>query len=77
MHNYKMVQVPPAINVGSKEKGNEAASYLQEVVNQQAKDGWEFFRIDSIGIATSPGCLSALAGGKNILNTYYVITFKK
>ncbi len=74
MYEYKMVQVPPAINVGVKEKGNEAAAYLQSVVNENSIDGWEFYRVDSIGIEVSPGCFG---GNKNILKNYYVVSFRK
>lgn len=35
MYHYKMVQVPPNIQVqASKEKGNEAAVYLQSIANK-------------------------------------------
>lgn len=78
MYQYKMVQVPPNIEVQSKEhRGNEAATYLQGVVNSQAQDGWEFYRIDTIGVNVKPGCFAALLGQKEVLSTYYVITFRK
>lgn len=60
-YEYKMVQVPPTIEVKAKEqKGNEAAIYLESLSNSFAEKGWEFWRIDSIGAATSPGCLGGL-----------------
>jgi len=77
MFEYKMVQVPPTINVGTKEKGSEAASYLQNVVNESAVDGWEFYRVDNLGVKTSPGCLGALSGQKDQTLIYYVVTFRK
>ncbi len=33
MYEYHMVQVPPNISVSNKQQGNEAATYLQNVVN--------------------------------------------
>ena len=75
---YKMIQVPPNIQVqANQHKGNEAASYLEIVVNQHAKDGWEFYRIDSIGVNVKPGCLAALLGRKEDSYTYYVVSFRK
>ncbi len=78
MFKYKMVQIPPNITVQMKaHKGNEAAVYLENVVNKHASDGWEFQRIDSIGVQVQPGCMGATTGGKTENSSYYVITFRK
>lgn len=78
MYTYKMVQIPPNVSVEMKgRKGNEAAVYLQTVVNQHAEKGWEFQRVDSIGIQVRPGCLGGLFGQKPEQEQYYVITFRK
>ncbi len=78
MFEYKMVQIPPNIAVEMKShKGNEAAAYLETVVNQYAADGWEFQRIDSIGVDLQPGCFDALKGKQAEKSIYYVITFRK
>jgi hypothetical protein len=77
-YQYKMLQVPPVIRVKAKEQqGGEAAAYLEEVVNDWAQKGWEFYRVDPIGIRTEPGCLGSLIGQKVQLLEYYVITFRK
>lgn len=78
MYTYKMQQVPPNISIESKgRKGNEAATYLEVVVNEQARDGWEFHRVDPIGVQVRPGCLASLFGHKTEQSTYYVITFRR
>ncbi|MGH8383846.1 DUF4177 domain-containing protein [Pseudomonas sp.] len=78
MFEYKMVQVPPNVEVQAKQhKGNEAAAYLETVVNQYAKQGWEFYRVDTIGVSVQPGCFDALFGKKASLNNYYVISFRR
>lgn len=75
MYTYKMIQVPPNISVKAKDnKAGMAAAYLQNVVNEQAADGWEFQRVDTIGIEEQPGCFG---GGKAQFFQYYVITFRK
>ena len=77
-YKYKMVQVPPNIAVNAKaHKGTEAAAYLETIVNDMAGKGWEFFRIDSIGVNIQPGCFAALTGQKEVQATYYVITFRQ
>jgi hypothetical protein len=77
-YEYRMVQIPPNITVKQKEaKGNEAAFYLQRIVNEQARQGWEFVRVDTIGVQTQPGCLAALLGGQVRTLNYYVVTFRR
>lgn len=78
MYEYKMVQIPPNVAVEVKKHiGNEAAVYLESVVNKYASQGWEFHRIDTIGVALQPGCFGALSGKKTENNQYYVISFRK
>ncbi|OSN11679.1 hypothetical protein AU512_02055 [Lonsdalea iberica] len=75
MYRYKMVQIPPNISVKARDnKQGIAAQYLENVVNDYALDGWEFQRVDTIGIEEQPGCFSTNKTG--VVN-YYVITFRK
>ena len=77
MYRYKMVQIPPNISVEQKgHKGDEAAAYLETVVNKYASQGWEFYRIDSIGVNLNPGCFGSIFGKKEEDVLYYVITFR-
>jgi len=77
-YEYFMVQVPPTIQVKQKEYvGNEAAYYLQSMANQYAAQGWEFFRVDTVGVAVQPGCLAALLGQRQVVINYYVVTFRR
>lgn len=77
MHQYKMVQIPPGITLSKAQRGNEAAAYLEGAVNEMASQGWEFMRVDAIGVEVQPGCLGALAGIKGGSTVYYVITFRR
>jgi methylphosphotriester-DNA--protein-cysteine methyltransferase len=75
-YNYRMVQLSRNIKIkASEEKGDEAAVYLQTIVNDHAKQGWEFYRVDTIGVITEPGC-SSLFGKKEEMLLYYVATFR-
>ena len=75
---YKMVQIPPNIAVQAKKhRGNEAAVYLQTTVNAEAAKGWEFYRVDSIGVAVQQGCFGALMGRRDDYSSYHVITFRR
>lgn len=78
MYTYKMVQVPPNISVEvQNHTGNVAAAYLQTIVNKYAKEGWEFQRVDEIGVQVNPGCFDSLFGKKTEVYSYYVVTFRK
>ncbi len=77
-YEYRMVQIPPTIEVKAREqRGNEAAYYLQSIANEQAREGWEFYRVDTIGVVTRPGCFGALFGARQTLVEYFVVTFRK
>lgn len=76
IYEYKMVQIPPTIEVSAKgQKGNEAAAYLEELANRFAPDGWEFYRVDSVGVATPAGCFAPGQPAK--VESYYVVTFRR
>jgi hypothetical protein len=77
MYEYRMQQIPPAIVVSKASKGTEAAAYLEGIVNDMASDGWEFFRVDTIGVQVQPGCLGILGGQRQTNNAYYVVTFRR
>lgn len=83
MYRYKMVQIPPNVAIQAKgllgkapSPASVAAEYLEKVVNDRAKEGWEFYRIDEIGIISTPGCLAGLFGAQQSVSTYYVVTFR-
>jgi hypothetical protein len=77
-YEYKMVQMPPNIAVKAKEaQGNEAAYYLERIANEWAMQGWEFYRVDTVGVQMQPGCLGALLGAKATTYDYFVVTMRR
>jgi len=42
-----------------------------------SKQGWEFYRVDTIGMIEKPGCLAALFGARAGNFDYYVVTFRR
>jgi hypothetical protein len=74
---YRMVQVPPNIEVrAGQARGSEAAEYLNELVSTMAFKGWEFYRIDTLGVVERPGCLAGLLGVGTTRTEYYVVCFR-
>ena len=51
--------------------------YIYNLVDEQSKQGWEFYRVDTIGVVSKPGCLGSLLGAKETGISYYVATFRK
>ena len=78
-YKYKMVQVPSTLKfTGDPLKfGGAAAAFLQEVVDREAIDSWEFYRVDSLAVVVAPGCLGALSGQKEAFTNYSVISFRR
>lgn len=76
-YKYKMIQVAPNIEVSGAAKGNEAAVYLENIVNEMTSEGWEYYRVDPIGLTVRPGCLASLIGHRAYNVEYYVVTFRK
>ncbi len=74
---YRTVQIPPVIEAEPGASVWQMAAYLERVVNAQARQGWEFFRTDPIGISVPPGCLGALLGQQTTTVQYHVITFRR
>ena len=76
-YTYKMVQIPPSVEVKKGESNTGAAAYLQSIVNHEAKQNWEFYRVDEIGVSENPGCLLGFLGARGPIQLYYVVTFRK
>ncbi|WP_368910180.1 DUF4177 domain-containing protein [Proteus penneri] len=74
---YKTVQIPPNIQMNTRETGQEASTYLQTVLNQYASEGWEFQSVETIGVSVKPGCFESLKGTKESFTHYYVIVFRR
>jgi len=62
-HEYKVVPAPrrfPAADAG--EIAQEAASYLEVLVNDMARLGWELYRIEQVVVEVPSGRLARLTG---------------
>ena len=54
------------------------ADALAELANAEARDGWEFYRVDTF-TTYKKGCWSSLTGGQEVESqlTCYVATFRR
>lgn len=72
-YEYTVVEMPANI-WGEKGGKGEAARKLKSIIDEQAKDGFEFYRVDTFETTRPSGCLS-FSGPKTI--TYNVVTFRR
>ncbi len=75
-YQYKMVQLPHTFVV-KKQTESDIAPFLENLVNEHSLKGWDFYRIDSVGVAVNPGCLAGLLGNKQTMTNYNVVCFRK
>lgn len=75
-YEFKMVQLPQTF-VLKQDTGKEIAAYLEKIAHEMGAHGWEFYRVDSVGVAVQPGCLAALAGTRQTMTYYNVVTFRR
>lgn len=60
MSNYEY-HVVPFLGKIKGEKGN-VSSQLEQTINQETNQGWEFVTLNSVNIEVKPGCLGSLLG---------------
>ena len=86
MYEYKMVEMETAL-FSRRGRGGEglgrgsgaAAGYLENIVNDNTTEGWEFYRIDTF-VEHQRGCLAVVTLdmlGKVEEHTVYVATFRR
>lgn len=74
---YKMIQLPFVTVAEGIPITEQAAVYLEGIVNRWAAAGWEFYRIDSVGVRVVPGCLGSLFGMVPKDRLLHVVSFRR
>ncbi len=78
IYQYKMTQIPVNFAVqNAKGESPVAADRLEKLANDYAKQGWEFYRIDTVNVSVKRGCLAALMGRSADTAPYCIVTFRK
>ena len=72
-YDYKTAAIPA--NLISKGEGAAAAQVLQQVIDREATEGWEFYRVDSFTTTRPPGCFSFGQPGETA--SFNVATFRR
>jgi hypothetical protein len=74
---YRVVPFIGHIKSGEKDGAHKVAAQLQQVINEGAGQGWEFYRIDRVQIAVRPGCLASLLGAQTSYIGFDQIVFRR
>ena len=76
---YKCVPVPETIVTGimGKDAHEKAVLAYENIINENARDGWEFFSVDSIVSRQKPGCFGALMGKKGEDVAFKLLIYRK
>jgi len=77
MYEYKTVQIPRdlASKIGQAE--GVAARYMQETINANCCDEWEYYRMDNLTIIEKPGCFGVLFGKNDNYRSVGVLCFRR
>jgi hypothetical protein len=77
MSNYSYKVVPFIGQIKSGQSAVEVSKQLQAIIDQAAKEGWEFYQLTNTNIEVQPGCLAGLVGTKASYVTYDQVIFRK
>ena len=55
----------------------EVSDQLEDLINEGAKEGWQFEQINNVNIEVQPGCLASLFGAKTQYVRFDMVVFKK
>ena len=71
MKEYKTVAGPKSIQV---ERGNTQAAFdtFAEIINTQARGGWEYHSMETITVTEKPGCFQ-----QPVQTYYYMLIFQR
>ena len=78
-YEYRVVPFIGQIKRGvfSTENARTVSQQLQNMINKGAQQGWEFYRIDKVGIHASAGCLASLLGAKDTFLDFDQVVFRR
>ena len=74
-YTYKVI--PFMGHIKSNQGASDVSAQLESLINQHAVDGWEFYELDEVNIAVSPGCLAGLFGRPTVYTKYDQVIFRQ
>ena len=77
MKKYKTVAAPAAMSVNRKNSIFKAVEAYEDIINNEAADGWELEMIQQIPMVDEPGCLASLFGKTTEITYINMLIFSK
>ncbi len=79
---YKVIAIPRDIGImrkmfSAKLPEEIAAGYIEQIINDMAQHGWEYYRADECTIVERPGCFGMIFGRKEEAYTYNMLVFRR
>lgn len=74
MKKYKVVPLSPLI-IREKSVERSADLYVEDLLNEYAKEGWSYHSMETMTQADKKGCLGQVDPNSKV--TYYVAIFEK
>ena len=63
--------------INSKQSAADVSDQLESLINEGAKEGWEFDQLNNVNIEVKPGCIAGLFGAKLAYTQFDMVVFKK
>ena len=63
--------------IKSNQSAADVSNQLEALINEGAKEGWQFEQVNNVNIQVQPGCLAGLFGAKEDYVRFDMVVFKK
>lgn len=74
---YRVVPLTPGVKEGDKNKSLRVAEQVQALINDQSREGWSFYRVETVYVSIAPGCMSSFGGAKSVYMPINQVVFRK
>lgn len=74
---YEYLVVPFQGQIKGSGTPQEVSKQLQDIINQHATQGWEFYTLNDVNIQVAPGCLGSLMGASTSYVAYDQVIFRR
>ena len=75
-YTYRVLPLSIATNAVGDE-AQLAADRVGRLVAEMAAEGWDFYRVETVGVLVRPGCLGPLLGQTSAEKTCYLAVFRR
>ena len=75
MYEYKTVPSPKALTVRNSKEDDNAIRAFSNIMNEESRDGWEFYSMETINVTEPGGCLGAGQASRQV--SYNMLVFRR